>query len=90
MAIIERWIYNDRGLVFISVWLALSVSTTEESCNTGLCAEQLYLLVVWLYGRLKASIAVKEDRMSPILHKALGVNQEHGDLGSIFTRIKHL
>ena len=55
-----------------------------------LSAEHLYLLVVWLYGMLEASIAVKEDRMSPILHKALCVNQEHGDLGSIFTGIKHL
>lgn len=37
-------------------------------------AERLYLLVVRLYGSLKASVTIKEDRMSPILLQALGMN----------------
>ncbi len=35
---------------------------------------KLYLLVMWLYGSLKASVTVQEDWMSPVLLQALGVN----------------
>ena len=45
---------------------------------------------MWLNGVFKASVTVQEDGVRSISLDATGVNQEHGDLCSIFTGVEHL
>lgn len=49
-----------------------------------------FRLIERLYGRLKASVTIEEDRMGAVLLQVSGVNQEHGDLGSVLTGVENL
>lgn len=76
----------DRPLVQNRVATQSGPVLVQNPFGTGRCGS----LVVRLDGVLEAAIAVQEDRVGSVPLQVPGVDQEHGNAGSVLTGVENL